>query len=279
LALIVATDPARLQGSVPTLGAPFAQAVLDLDDGRPDLALQALVALPDQPLVAWERARASYAMGDAKAAIPAIRRFIEVAGHAAIGERHSATFLAQCLVETNDLPGALRVMRSARADEPKLGSLLYANLLELSGELPEAEAVLKALLPDAPKLSAAYVALARVRVRGGHRQAAMQALEASLQACGSCAPGQCGFQPPDLDAHRMLATLYLEDGVERERALQLAATARSLVQQPQWSDLYLAALSARSEGHPDARQLVDRLVEVTPQGTVAADKVAALLAS
>ena len=97
------------------------------------------------------------------------------------------------------------------------------------------------------------------------------------QACGSCAPGQCGYQAPDLDAHRMLATLYLEDGIERERALELAGMAMGMVKQPQWGDLYLAALTAKSERRPEARQLVDRLVEVTPQGTTAANKVAALI--
>ena len=151
------------------------------------------------------------------------------------------------------------------------------NLLEATGELPEAETVLRQLVKDAPTLSPAYVALARVRVAGGHRQEAMQALEASLRNC-ACGTGSCGAQPPDVNAYRMLATLYLEDGVDRDRALELAATARDLVRQPQWGDLYLAALAARAQGAPEARQLIDRLVEVTPPGTDAAGRVAALAA-
>ena len=276
LALIVESYPESLKPSVAELGAPFAQAVLDLDDGRPDLSIQALVALPDeQPLVQWERARAAYAVGDPAAAAKALKRFAKDAGHHGIGQRHSATFLAQCLAESGDVQGGLQVLRSARADAPKLGGLLFANLLEATDGLEEAEKVLKGVIKDAPRMNAAYVALARVRLRGDHRVQAMQALEASLQANG-CTPGQCGFQPPDLDVHRMLATLYLEDGIERERALELAGIAQGLVKQPAWPDLYLAALAARTQGRPEAKQLVDRLAEVTPPGTAAAKRVAQL---
>jgi tetratricopeptide (TPR) repeat protein len=270
LALAVENYPESLKPSVAELGASFGQAVLDLEDGRPDLAIQALVALPDdQPLVQWERARAAYVVGDPAAAAKALRRFVADAGHHAIGQRHSATFLAQCLAESGDLPQALKVLRSARTDNPKLGGLLYANLLEASGELENAETVLKRVIQEAPRVNAAYVALARVRVRGDHRPQA-------IQANGSCKSGQCGYQPPDLEVHRMLATLYLEDGVERDRALELAGIAQGLIQKPTWPDLYLAALTAHAQGSPETRELVDRLIEVTPPGTAAAAQVAKL---
>jgi len=276
LALAVENYPDDLRASVSDLGATFGQAVLDLDDGRPDLAIQALVALPDDaPLVQWERARAAYAVGDPGAAAKALKRFASLAGHHAIGQRHTAVFLAQCLAESGDLHQALAVMRSAREDEPKLGGLMFGSLLEATDALEEAEKVLKGVIKDHPRMASAYVTLARVRVKGGYRMEAMQALEAHLSAT-HCTPGRCGATPPDLDLHRMLATLYLEDGIERDRALELAATAQSLVQKPQWGDLYLAALVAKAQGRPETRQLVDRLVEVTPPGTQAAQRVAAL---
>jgi len=276
LALAVENYPESLRDSVTDLGATFGQAVLDLDDGRPDLAIQGLVSLPDDSaLVQYERARAAYAVGDAAAAAKALRRFASLAGHHAIGQRHTAVFLAQCLAESNDVHGALTVMRSARADEAKLGGLMFGSLLEATGALEEAEGVLKGVVKDHPRMGAAYVGLARVRLKGGYRPEAMRALEAHLSNT-HCTPGRCGSTPPDLDVHRMLATLYLEDGIERARALELAGVAQGLVKKPQWPDLYLTALVAKAQGRPEARQLVDRLLEVTPPGTEAAERVALL---
>jgi len=192
-----------------------------------------------------------------------------------MGQRHSGTFLAQCLAESGDVPGALRALRSARATEPKLGSMLFANLLAATGELEPAEKLLKEVVREHPRMSAAYVSLARVRIAGGHRASAMRALEASLEST-HCTPGKCGYQAPDLEVHRLLATLYLEDGVERERGLELAGIAQGLVQQPAWSDLYLAALAAKTSGRPEAPQLIDRLKQVTPPESPQAQRVAAL---
>jgi tetratricopeptide (TPR) repeat protein len=277
LALLVEGYPEHLRDRVTDLGADFAQAVLDLDEGQANLALQTLLGMPDDdPLVCWERARAAYALGDPAAAARALRAFArEAGGHHPVGNRHSATFLAQCLAESGDVAGGLRVLRSARADEPKLGGLLFASLLHAKGDLEEAETELVRIVREHPRSSQAYVLLAQVRLTGGHRTQAMRALEASLEAT-CCSPGQCGYQPPDLATHRMLATLYLEDGIERERALELAETARGLVRQPQWGDLYLAALAAKSTGQPDAPQLIDRLRQVTPPGTPQAERVASL---
>ena len=277
LALLVEGYPEVLRDRVGDLGANFARSVLDLDEGRADLALQGLLALPDnEPLVQWERARAAYALGDAKAAARALRQFSELAGrHHPMGQRHSGTFLAQCLAESGDISGALRALRSARATEPKLGSMLFANLLAATGELEPAEKLLKEVVREHPRMSAAYVSLARVRIAGGHRASAMRALEASLEST-HCTPGKCGYQAPDLEVHRLLATLYLEDGVERERGLELAGIAQGLVQQPAWSDLYLAALAAKTSGRPEAPQLIDRLKQVTPPESPQAQRVAAL---
>jgi hypothetical protein len=104
----------------------------------------------------------------------------------------------------------------------------------------------------------------------------MRALEASLEAV-CCTPGKCGSQEPDLDTHRLLATLYLEDGLERERALDLARTAAGLVRQPTWDDAYLQALVAKVTGHPQAESLARRLVDRTPQGTSLVERARRLL--
>lgn len=260
VALLVEGYPEALRPRLPELGASFTRAVLDLDEGRPDLALQALLALPDdEPLVCWERARAARALGDSKAAARAARAFATHAGgHAPIGNQHTALFLAEVTAETGDLAGALRVMRSVRATSPDLGGPLYAQLLEATGELVEAEHVLTGLIRQHPRSQGLYGLLARVRIRGGHRTEAIRALEASMEAT-CCTPGKCGYQPPSLDIVRTLATLYLEDGVETTRGLELAEQAAGLVEQPTFEDAYLAALAARAAGDPQAPQMLAHL--------------------
>ncbi len=265
LALIVDGYPEALRGQVRELGADFAKAVIDLEDGRADRALQALLALPDDAaLVRWERARCCHALGDPAAAAREIRAFAERAGgHFDMGRAHSAELLAQVLVEAGQQAEALRVLRAARAADPDRGGMLYPQLLAAAGELAEAEQVLVGLIRQHPRAQPLYALLARVRLAGGHRREAMRALEASQEAV-CCTPGKCGSQPPSLDILRTLATLYLEDGIETERALALADQAFALVQRPQWEDVYLRALVARATHSPDAHDFAARVRALTP---------------
>jgi len=278
IALLVENYPEALRDAVTRLGAPFARAVLDLEDARPDLALQALLALPDdEPLVRWERARAAHMLGDPAAAARSLRAMAEITGgHHVFGAVHSGVYLAQLVAEAGDVPQALRVLRDVRAREPGAGGMLYAQLLEASGELAEAERVLTGLIKERPKHQPLYALLARVRLTGGHRAQAMRALEASLEAV-CCTPGKCGYQPPSLDIVRTLAILYLEDGVERDRALELAEQAAGLVKQPTWDDAYLRALAARAAGQPEAAALAAHLHQLTPAESPRAERLAAHL--
>lgn len=280
IALLVENYPKALEGAVRDLGPDFVTAVLDLEDGRPHEALSALLEMPDnQPLVQWERARAAHALGDASSAATAVRAMVKHAkGHHRFGQTHSGTYLAQLLAESGDPHGALRVLREVRRTQPKEGGPLFAQLLWVTGDLATAEKVTKAMLKDAPKAMVLYGLLARIRLAGDHRMEAMRALEAGLEAT-ACPPGRCGHQPPDLDAHRLLATLYLEDGLETSRALELAGVAAGLVQRPTWEDAYLQALVARATQEPGADALVARLLEATPDGDPRRKKVEALTAT
>jgi hypothetical protein len=265
LALIIENYPETLRERVGDLGADFAGAVLALDEGRASESLAVLAAMSDdEPLVWWERARAAHALDDAAAAARAVRTFASLAGrHHPMGSLHSGAFLAQLLAETGDLAGALRVLREVRLTEPKVGGLLYAQLLTASKQWPEAETLLVELIRQHPTESRLYTDLARVRLGAELRPAALRALEAGLEACcGS--PGKCGTKPPDLETHRMLATLYLEDGSDLARGLELATTAEALVQRPTWDDAYLQALAARRRQDPRAGDLVGRLHATTP---------------
>lgn len=264
-ALIVEGYPEALRARVPGMGVDFAKAILDLEDGRADRALPALLALSDdEPLVRWERARCCHALGDPGSAARELRAFAERAGgHHDMGRSHSAELLGRVLTEAGDLKSALLVLRHARQTSPAVGGPLYAQLLLAAGELPEAETVLVGLIRQHPKTQPLYGMLARVRLAGDHRLEAMRALEASQEAV-CCTPGKCGSQPPDLDVVRLLATLYLEDGLSQPRALELAETAFALVQKPSWDDVYLKALVARATDAPELPDLLARLRGVTP---------------
>ena len=267
VALLVENYPAALRPSVGELGGAFAQAVLDLEDGHPESAVRKLLALPDeQPLVQWERARAAHALGDPAAAARAARAFAKHAGgHYPMGRIHSGTYLAQLLTESGESAEALAVMRKVRATKGSRdeGGFLFGLLLLRNGHLQEAETVTKAMIQRSPKTMPLYRLLASVRLAGNHRTEAMRALEAGLEAT-HCSPGQCGFQPPDLEANRMLATLYLEDGIEPQRALELADVAAGLVQRPTWEDGYLRALVARARGETQVAQMAQQLANALP---------------
>lgn len=264
LGLLIENYPQHLRETVPQLGATFTRAVLDLDEGRADKALQALLILDDHaPLVNWERARAAYALGDPKAAARAVHKFAKNAGgHFSMGQLHSGVFLAQLTTEAGDLPAALRTLRSVRHEDPSAGTFLFAQLLEANGDLAEAEAILGKMIKEHPRTMPLYKLAARIRLKGGHRIPAMQVLEAGLGA-QCCTPGKCGYQPPDVDMMRSLATLYLEDGLQTERALELADQAAGMSDNQAWEDAYLHALVLRATDHPDAPAITARLYETT----------------
>lgn len=267
VALLVENYPSALRETVRDLGLPFADAVLQLDDGAADLALQTLLALPDDaPLVCWERGRAAYRLGDVRAAARSVRRFADLAGgHHAMGRQHSGVFLAQLTAESGDTAEALRILRDVRSQNPDLGLGLFAQLLTAEGSLEDAETVLRAGVKKHPKALSLYALLAQVRLLGGHRVSAMTALERAMDQC-ACGTGKCGAVPPDLEIVRSLATLYLEDGLEQERALDLAQQAAGLVQQPRFEDAYLAALAGRARGDARAEDLVQQLHTALPEG-------------
>ncbi len=267
IALAVENYAPELRATVAELGAPFARALLDLEDGRPDLALQGFLGLPDDhPVVRYERARTAYALGDPQAAARELRAFARLHGHhAPMGRHHTGSFLAQCLLEAGEPAEALRVMRHVRADAPREGGALFARLLEIAGEREEAEAVLVELIREHPKETGLYRMLAELHVAAGRPERAMAVLERSLQAM-TCTPGTCGYRPPDLAVIRMLATLYLEHGRDRDRGLELAQQAAALVRHPTWEDAYLHVLALDRAGHPDAPAAREALWEQTPSG-------------
>lgn len=265
LAFLVEGYPEDLRKKLKELPADFANAVLLLDEGRSDKALQTLVALPDNnPIVQYERARAAHALGDARAGARALRRFAELAGHTEIGNVHTAVRLAQMTAEAGDPADALRVLRQARRKAPRLGGILYAQLLLHSNELEEADTVLRGLIANQPRRTDLHLLLGTVRLRAGMREEAKQALEAAMdKVCDNV--GRCGHNPPNPDVLRMLAILYLEDGSDVARGKELAEMLAGVEAKPSWQDRYIDALVAIRTGQPDATSLSRRALAEAPE--------------
>jgi tetratricopeptide (TPR) repeat protein len=262
LALLHESYPEDLRDDMVTLGPDFSQAVFEIEESKPADALRKLYAMPESPLVLHERGRAALAVGDLTAAVAAWTTFGQAVGHREMGHAHTATLLAHAQAQLGDLQAALATLRAARKEKPDVGGTLYPALLEATGDLPGAEKDLLAMLKRHGPQASLYNQLARVREAGGYRMEAMQALETALRTCG-CGTGACGTKPPDAATYRMLATLYLEDGIERDRALELAETAIGMVRQPAWEDLYLATLAARARAEDTWTGLAERLRGVT----------------
>lgn len=279
LAMVLEGMPERHRADAIALGAEFLQAVLAREDGRPDEALQALLARGDrpEPILQHEMALSAMALGDPAAAARAWRAFAEANdGHDTLGDVHTEVALAEALARAGQHAEALQHVEAVRAVEPKQAGMLHAALLEATGQIAKADAVYReqlTLLGPHPQI---YLAVAGLRVRAGKRHDAMAALEKSLQQ-STCSTGSCGPRGPDLPTQRLLATLYLEDGLELPRALELADAAAAQVREPSWEDVYLKALADKARGEQDWPALAERLMAMLPEGDGRRQRVAALL--
>lgn len=265
LAMLLEGYPDAHRDAAVALGAEFLRAVLLLDDGEADAALPLLATFDDDvAILHHERARAAMALGDPAAAARAWRRFAERHGsHDVISDIPTHVALSEALAAAGDHDTALREVMAARRAHPKHAGLLHAALLERAGRPADAEAILREQLTLHGPQPAIYLAVAGLRLRGGKRTEAMAALETSLHQ-SSCATGSCGPRGPDLPTQRLLATLYLEDGVDTGRGLELADAAAAQVRQPGWDDVYLKVLADRARAQPGWTDLVDRLRQTLP---------------
>jgi tetratricopeptide (TPR) repeat protein len=261
-ALLLEGYPDQLRERFLALGPTFAEAVLSLEDGRHRQAFEALEPfVAEEPAARLPRARAAIALRQFPRAVSELRAFADVFGHQRVGNFHTAVLLARCLGGDNRNEEALALVRQerARADDMEL-HVNEVVLLEALGRLPEADELGVALLRKAPGDFGVHKLLARIRIRGGERLAAMQVLDSGLaRLCKG--PGKCGSQPFDVEAGRMLAQLYLEDRLEPKRAAELIGEIAKYAKQPDWIDGYLRALQARNRGGPELEALTEGLLQ------------------
>ncbi|MCB9780515.1 MAG: tetratricopeptide repeat protein [Alphaproteobacteria bacterium] len=260
-AMLVESYPPALRERLAALGKDFAAAVLLKEDGQAAQAWDALsVWVEQEPAARLERAKAALAANQWAKAASDLATFGDALGHQRVGGLHTSVTLAQLWTRMGRVEDALELVTTELARDPQDLALrgTHAQLLEVAGRLEEAERVTQQTLEQAPRDMGLYRLLGRIRLRRDDRMGAMQALEGSLRV-GKCeTPGKCGYQPPDPDALRMLARLYLEDRIDPKRARQLLELLGAVAQQPTWDDAYLAALQARNDGQ-DTTQLVTEL--------------------
>jgi hypothetical protein len=151
------------------------------------------------------------------------------------------------MAQTGDHERAITVLQASLHEAPEAAGWPLAQLLATVGRLADAEQVVRGLITRNPKVQPYYGLLAAIRLRGGYRVEAMTALEQGLST-SCCTPGRCGTQPPDPLLVRQLATLYLEDGVETSRGLELADQAAEMFDPPGPEDRHLADLATRARG-------------------------------
>ena len=93
---------------------------------------------------------------------------------------------------------------------------------------------------------------------------AMQVLESGLKS--NCTTGTCGAQPFDVEAGRMLAQLYLEDGLDLKRAEGLIRQVKGARDSVTWLDEYLEVLLLKNRGETQLTVPIEALLEGVPEG-------------
>lgn len=267
-ALLLEAYPEEVRARSQALGAGYAEAVLLLEQGSAERAMEALTPFVDRdPVARYERARAALSSGDPGRAATDLRIFGEELGHQRIGQNHTGVLLARVLASLGRTEEGLALVESLRSEQP--GDLelaaVHVSLLASAGDLAGADARGVELLRKVPRDMGLVRLLARIRLQGGKRREAAEVLEAGLaKVCTT--PGKCGSQPLDVEAARMLAQIYLEDREQPRRVEQLFEEIAQAGPKPAWIDGYLHALRARNRGEPGAvDQARALLAELPPE--------------
>ena len=264
-AMRLETWPEALRLRLSQLGPRFAQAVMTIEDGNPEVAFQALTPFAQaEPAARFERARAALQLGRLPDAAADLADFAQALGHQRIGNQHTAVLHAQILARTGRGQAGIEVLTaSIRTDKSIDLRGARASLHEAMGEMEQARDEAEALLQKAPKDQGLYRLLARTREALGDREGAAFALEASLATTCSN-PGKCGQQPFDVAAGRMLTRLYLEDRRAPDRVEELLGQLARNTEKPDWEDRYLEALVARNDGNGRVEEMVSALAQALP---------------
>jgi len=260
-AMRVESYPKDLRKRLVELGAGFAEAALEIEDGNPQRAFNLLSPFVEKdPIARFERAKAAMASRNAAVAISDLMIFGDEVGHAVIDNTHTGALLSQLLAQTGKSSEAMKIINKVQSsdDHPAL-ALIKAQLLEGKGDLAQAEKECVALVKKMPNNMMLIRQLAGIMLKQNKRGEAASVLESALQRC--CTPGKCSSQPLDVNAVRMLARIYLEDRVQEKRTQSLLMDLQKHSQKEEWEDQYLAALVARNDAQPFAENMAKQLIK------------------
>lgn len=215
--------------------AAFRLAWVQFNEGQARAALEGLAALDDHPIVRFERGRAHWSVGEAKAAIEHFELAwptlgdepFDLSGSQSLPQLWAEAMLdldqAQPVVERLAplvVPGASEPATDTLEEAPRSDlAEPYGRGLIGTGRTAEAVAFLSAASRHLPKQSDLRLALADAYDAAEEPLAAIDELEQVIAP--SCTTGTCSRPPLDLAAVRALVDRYLDlgegSGVDKAR--------------------------------------------------------------
>ena len=257
--------PIELQERLIDLGEDFAAAVIQIEDGDPNIAYDRMSAYVEKDPVAYlERSRAALQAGQIANAASDLQSFGAHFEHGVIGNTHTGALWISLLARLGRVQEALKNVDELRNANPHPAlDHIRSQILEAHGEPSAAEQSTAKLLKESPNNLPLIRQLARIRMKLGDRLGAAAVLESGLTRC--CTPGSCSSQPFDVQSARMLSQIYLEDRTNKHRSDDLIKKIAQNVQSPDWIDQYILALNARNEAQPFAHNMARKLSASLPE--------------
>lgn len=272
---LVQTLDSRLTEHYSDRPAPFREAVLNLNGGEVEAALESLEEMlendPTDAVLRLERGRAHLILGDnasARADFEAIwdtlgTEPLDGAGVLSIPSLWADSTLAEDPAAVVD---RLEELADPRRGESNLCDLYASALVEMrrhEDAIPYLQAVLRRF-PSDPRFA---LHLANVLERTGQSDEAVACLEAAVGP--SCSGGQCGVGQRHVPSIRTLARLHLQGEPNLERCAELMAivaqSQRGLLSSDDHRVLAEYYEASGDEGAAEhARSEADRLATVGP---------------
>ncbi len=241
----------------------FRRAYVDLNEGRLKQALAALEDLvisgDESPPVLFERGRCRLLTGDADGAVADLNAVQEAFGDDPLdlaGELSVPGLWAEAMLargESEPILERLVDLGDPSGGRPTLASC-FARALLMTGDLEQAQEFLAQAASRFSSHPEFSLLLATVLNRLDDRSAAIDCLEVAIAP--SCVSGQCAKPPKHLQSIRLLTSLYLGQGGQGERVLQLLRiVAQELGGRLTSEDYELLARHHEQVGEPEAAEL------------------------
>ncbi|MEM7049282.1 MAG: tetratricopeptide repeat protein [Acidobacteriota bacterium] len=262
----------------------FREAVVDVNEGNPEAALEAFNALieetPGDPILHFERGRARLVAGEPLAAREDFEIAWEGLGSETLDRADELSvprLWAEASLEAGEPEAMVERFSDPLLEEPTAGGAVIAELFGFAllntERYADAQRVLTAAAHHFPRVQAFPYLLARAHEALGQPDDAIDCLEVAIAP--SCASGNCSRPPLHLPSLRALARLQLQQEPPNiERAGELL-TFLSAAKQGQLgeSDLRLVARYEEAAGNPEAAKKAISAAEYVAAQTAIDDEI------